>query len=64
MTAQSPQHGEQEQSPRRKADAIASNLVGDECLDDDCNGYLEKGEYKDNVAILCEECGTPRVQVW
>ncbi|MFC6763679.1 HVO_A0556 family zinc finger protein [Natrinema soli] len=28
------------------------------------DGELERGTYKDNRAIVCDSCGTPRVQVW
>lgn len=28
------------------------------------DGELERGRYKDNRAIICDSCGTPRVQVW
>ncbi|AFO59231.1 MULTISPECIES: HVO_A0556 family zinc finger protein [Natrinema] len=28
------------------------------------DGELERGRYKDNRAIVCDSCGTPRVQVW
>ncbi|QLK25119.1 hypothetical protein HYG81_13590 [Natrinema zhouii] len=28
------------------------------------DGELERATYKDNRAIICDSCGTPRVQVW
>lgn len=28
------------------------------------DGELERDTYKDNRAIVCDSCGTPRVQVW
>ncbi|WP_222919932.1 HVO_A0556 family zinc finger protein [Natrinema sp. SYSU A 869] len=28
------------------------------------DGELEQGRYKDKRALLCDSCGTPRVQVW
>ncbi|WP_049888642.1 HVO_A0556 family zinc finger protein [Natronococcus occultus] len=28
------------------------------------DGELERGEYKDNAAAICDECGTPQAQVW
>ncbi|MFC7214286.1 HVO_A0556 family zinc finger protein [Saliphagus sp. GCM10025334] len=27
-------------------------------------GSLVRTEYKGNSAVCCEECGTPRVQLW
>ncbi|WP_254522836.1 HVO_A0556 family zinc finger protein [Natrinema caseinilyticum] len=27
-------------------------------------GVLERGRYKDNRAVVCDECGTPQAQVW
>ncbi|MFC4436694.1 MULTISPECIES: HVO_A0556 family zinc finger protein [Natrialbaceae] len=28
------------------------------------DGELERGEYKDNTAAVCDSCGAPQVQVW
>ncbi|MDQ2049980.1 HVO_A0556 family zinc finger protein [Natronolimnohabitans sp. A-GB9] len=28
------------------------------------DGTLERGIYKDNQAVVCESCDTPRVQLW
>ena len=28
------------------------------------DGKLARAEYKGNEAVVCEECGTPRAQVW
>ncbi|MFC4543865.1 HVO_A0556 family zinc finger protein [Halosolutus amylolyticus] len=28
------------------------------------DGELEQGVYKDNRAIVCDTCETPRVQLW
>ena len=28
------------------------------------DGELERGVYKDNRAVVCDSCETPRVQVW
>ncbi|WP_306056347.1 HVO_A0556 family zinc finger protein [Natronococcus wangiae] len=28
------------------------------------DGKLERGEYKDNAAAICDSCGTPQVQMW
>ncbi|WP_049922682.1 HVO_A0556 family zinc finger protein [Halopiger djelfimassiliensis] len=28
------------------------------------DGELERGVYKDKRAVVCDTCGTPRVQVW
>jgi hypothetical protein len=31
----------------------------------DCSGgELERGRYKDNAAVVCDRCATPRAQVW
>ncbi|PCR92315.1 HVO_A0556 family zinc finger protein [Natrinema ejinorense] len=27
-------------------------------------GELERASYKDNRAVICDSCGTPRVQLW
>lgn len=39
-----------------------------ESFDDDdctyCDGDLVLGAYKDNDAIVCDDCGTPAVQLW
>ncbi|GGC68120.1 MULTISPECIES: HVO_A0556 family zinc finger protein [Haloferax] len=29
-----------------------------------CDGDLVAGSYKDNDAIVCDDCGTPAVQLW
>ena len=28
------------------------------------DGDLERSVYKDNRAVVCDRCGTPRAQVW
>ena len=28
------------------------------------DGELERDTYKDNSAVVCDSCGTPRAQVW
>lgn len=28
------------------------------------DGELERGEYKDNKAVICDSCDMPQVQVW
>jgi hypothetical protein len=28
------------------------------------DGELERGEYKDNSAAICDSCGAPQAQVW
>ncbi|MDG5817732.1 HVO_A0556 family zinc finger protein [Natronococcus sp. A-GB7] len=28
------------------------------------DGELEREEYKDNAAAVCDDCGTPQAQVW
>ncbi|WP_198526040.1 hypothetical protein [Haloferax sp. ATB1] len=30
----------------------------------DCDGDLVTGSYKDNEAIVCDDCGTPAGQLW
>ncbi|RZV12508.1 hypothetical protein BDK88_1419 [Natrinema hispanicum] len=38
-------------------------LTGQSCPD--CpDGELERARYKDNQAVVCDCCGTPRAQVW
>ena len=38
-------------------------LAGRSCPD--CaDGELERGTYKGKHAVVCGQCGTPRVQVW
>lgn len=27
-------------------------------------GALERAEYKGNEAVVCDQCGTPRAQLW
>ncbi|MFC7205447.1 HVO_A0556 family zinc finger protein [Haloferax namakaokahaiae] len=45
-----------------------SALIFETMADDDCTycdeGTLELRSYKDNDAIVCDDCGTPAVQVW
>ena len=42
---------------------LLGRLEGRVCPD--CSdGTLEHGTYKDNRAIVCDSCGTPRAQVW
>ncbi|WP_165874786.1 HVO_A0556 family zinc finger protein [Natrarchaeobius oligotrophus] len=38
-------------------------LEGRSCPSCD-DGELERGTYKDNEAVICDDCGTPRAQVW
>ncbi|OVE84875.1 HVO_A0556 family zinc finger protein [Natronolimnobius baerhuensis] len=39
-------------------------LEGRTCPSGSCDGDLERGTYKDNQAVVCEDCGTPQAQVW
>ena len=40
-----------------------SQIVGDACPY--CaDGTLKRGTYKDNDAAVCENCGTPSIQVF
>ncbi|NGM69839.1 hypothetical protein G6M89_12610 [Natronolimnobius sp. AArcel1] len=43
---------------------VLAILDGRPCPSDDCDGDLERGTYKDNKAVVCEDCGTPQAQVW
>lgn len=45
---------------RRQLLAILEGQPCPACSD----GELERGEYKDNDAAICDSCGTPQVQVW
>ncbi len=29
-----------------------------------CEGTLERGTYKSEPAVVCDECGTPALRVW
>lgn len=42
---------------------VLTELEGEPCLECD-HGELERGEYKDNTAVVCNDCGTPRAQLW
>jgi len=41
---------------------ILDQLHGTDCPE--CHGRLEHGAYKGNRAVVCQDCGTPRVQVF
>ncbi|WP_265110222.1 HVO_A0556 family zinc finger protein [Halosolutus halophilus] len=42
---------------------LLSMLAGRSCPH--CSdGELERGIYKDNRAVICDTCETPRVQLW
>lgn len=49
------------------ADAATADLLrllaGESCPHCD-EGTLEPATYKTNAAVVCDACGTPRVQVW
>ncbi|WP_436347408.1 HVO_A0556 family zinc finger protein [Natronorubrum sp. FCH18a] len=38
-------------------------LEGQDCPDCD-GGELERGTYKENRAVICDSCDTPRAQLW
>ncbi|SDJ99771.1 HVO_A0556 family zinc finger protein [Natronorubrum texcoconense] len=38
-------------------------LEGRPCPDCD-DGELERGTYKENRAVVCDSCDTPRAQLW
>lgn len=51
------------QSSRFETAKLLSLLEGRSC--NHCSdGTLERGNFKDNRAVLCDTCETPRVQVW
>lgn len=51
------------QNVRSDEETLLSRLEGDSCPY--CTaGTLERDTYKDNVAVVCQSCGTPQVQLW
>ncbi|MFC6768686.1 HVO_A0556 family zinc finger protein [Natrinema soli] len=48
---------------RSDGETLLSRLEGNSCPQ--CTaGTLERGTYKDNVAVVCPACETPQVQLW
>jgi len=45
------------------SESLLATLVGDDCRW--CaDGTLERGEFKGDDAVVCDECGTPAARVW
>lgn len=44
------------------ANYIIEHLEGEPCQH--CEGTLERSTYKDNDAVVCDGCGTPRAQLF
>jgi hypothetical protein len=43
--------------------SLLGSLVGDDC--DWCGaGTLERGEFKGDEAVVCDDCGTPVARIW
>jgi len=43
--------------------SVVRRLEGQDCQW--CtDGRLERGRYKGNVAVICEDCDTPAAQLW
>ena len=43
--------------------SLLTTLTGTDCSW--CaTGTLERATFKDNQALVCEDCGTPSVQLW
>ncbi|AFZ72257.1 HVO_A0556 family zinc finger protein [Natronobacterium gregoryi] len=51
-------------SPTGDKRRLLSALEGRSCPTCDDGGTLERATYKGNAAVICDACGTPRVQVW
>lgn len=46
-------------------DVLTDELAGETCpVLDECEGTLEESTYKENAALVCDECGAPATQVW
>jgi hypothetical protein len=43
-------------------EGLLARLQGRDCPD--CEGSVALGTYKGNVAVLCEACGTPTLQLF
>nr|WP_305880597.1 HVO_A0556 family zinc finger protein [Halovivax cerinus] len=46
-----------------KTDGVLHRLRGDRCPHCE-DGTLVLGTYKGNRAVLCDDCETPRAQLW
>lgn len=44
-------------------DALVTKLSGRDCNYCD-DGTLATGTYKDNTAVVCDDCETPVLQLW
>lgn len=52
--------GDGERSDR---ELLLDRLAGEECEFCD-GGTLVRDTYKDNVALVCDDCGSPTAQFW
>lgn len=43
---------------------LVEKLSGTECQYDECGGRLRRSTFKGDVAVVCEDCGTPAVRLW
>ncbi|WP_191965514.1 MULTISPECIES: HVO_A0556 family zinc finger protein [Haloferax] len=41
---------------------LLKKLGDDECVY--CDGDLVESTYKGNDAVICDDCGTPAIQLW
>ncbi len=41
---------------------VLALVEGTECAY--CQGTLVSAQYKGNEAVVCDDCGTPAVQIW
>ncbi|EJN58090.1 hypothetical protein [Halogranum rubrum] len=46
------------------SDRLLVRLVTGPCPRDDCEGLLQRSEYKTTDAVVCDACGVPAARVW
>lgn len=47
-----------------RADDVLATLDAEPCPRPDCDGQLQRDEYKDSAAVVCEDCAVPAARVW